>query len=191
MSLERDLEFFGHRQLENEEVRRLESPEAAPACGTCGGTRKVDSGGQDSAGNWIERDCPECAREAAPKAAEAARPADPRVMDALESLRISGAYCMGCGERLEQPHKVQCRYLIVKEALSQAPESQPHTVHPWDALQALKDRGAILFFTADQMPITARLTLFLDGGRWVDAEAPTLAEAVRQAVAKLPVESVA
>jgi hypothetical protein len=34
-------------------------------CGTCGGTRKVDSGGQDGAGNWIERDCPECAQELA------------------------------------------------------------------------------------------------------------------------------
>lgn len=36
-------------------------PQEPRPCGTCGGTRKVDSGGQDGAGNWIERDCPECA----------------------------------------------------------------------------------------------------------------------------------
>jgi hypothetical protein len=40
-------------------------PQEPKTCGTCGGTRKVDSGGQDGAGNWIERDCPECAQEPA------------------------------------------------------------------------------------------------------------------------------
>ena len=29
-------------------------------CETCGGTKKVDSGGQDQYGNWIEDHCPDC-----------------------------------------------------------------------------------------------------------------------------------
>jgi hypothetical protein len=39
-------------------------PKGADTCGFCDGTRKVDSGGQDGAGNWIERDCPYCTEEA-------------------------------------------------------------------------------------------------------------------------------
>jgi hypothetical protein len=34
--------------------------EPAPPCGTCNGTRLVDSGGQNPDGSWINRECPEC-----------------------------------------------------------------------------------------------------------------------------------
>lgn len=88
MSLDRDLEYFGHRQLENEGACRLESPEAA-------------------------------------------RPADPREAEPK---------CTECHGKGHYPDTVgrepgeSCNYCD-GTGIAQAPESQPHTVHPWDALR--------------------------------------------------------
>lgn len=73
-----------------------------------------------------------------------------------------------------------------------APEAEPKGsfIHPWDALQALKDRGAIYGYDVEAGETTYGVTLWyrINGaGDWVDSEyCPTLSEAVQAAVEKLP-----
>lgn len=135
---------------------------------------------------------------------EAARPADPREAEPTDQKSAIKELWIGYSELRFKPipfltakdahewlrnvprNYGKCSVRHFRQVDARAPESQPHKVHPWDALQALKDQERIRFFVVERFPSSILVTLFYEGSKWIQEEAPTLSEAVQAAVEKLP-----